>query len=552
MNVHRDFSVRLRSAGTTWLSLFCSLTAVVDVACAPARPRTETVAGRMGDRQRPLPRPAEDERRPAPPAPESLPRPREIPLVALRNEASPLVTFRIVFETGSSDDPTGREGLTYLTARTMAEGGTEALTYQELTRRLFPMAARIEFHVDRDMTVFLGQVHRDHLRDFYVLFRDVLLHPRLAEEDFVRVRSQTQSALTLELRGNNDEQLGKEFLQSLMYAGHPYGHPVLGTERGLAAVTIDDVRTHRARVFCRERAIVGIAGGYPVDLASQLRRDMEQLPTGCAPRAELPTVQPPRNVHVAIIDKPSASATAISLGFPVAVTRASEEFPALQFVTNYLGLHRQSSGVLYRTIREERGLNYGDYMYAEHFEQDGHSRFPVTNIQRRQQYVSIWLRPLRPATAHFALRAAIRAVARTLEQGIPAEDFDRTRTFLTRYVSLYAQTESSRLGYAIDDWWNRLAVPYVDRMRNAWSALDPGSTLSIARRYLTVRDLWVAIVAPNARELADAIGRNAPSPITYDSPKPEAVLAEDREIAVYPLAVRPEDVQVVPLADVFR
>ena len=73
-----------------------------------------------------------------------------------------------------------------------------------------------------------------------------------------------------------------------------------------------------------------------------------------------------------------------------------------------------------------------------------------------------------------------------------------------------------------------------------------------AARHLTARDLWVAIIAPNARALADAIAANAPSPITYDSPKPEAVMTEDREIAAFPLSVRPDDVRVIPLDRVFR
>ena len=479
--------------------------------------------------------------------------PGPIPMIEMRNAASPLVTFRIVFQTGSSDDPTGREGLTYVTSRAMAEGGTEALTYEELTRRLFPMAAQISFRVDRDMTVFVGQVHRDHIAAFYPLLRDVLLHPRLAESDFQRVKNQTTSSLTLELRGANDEALGQEFVQSLVYANHPYGHPPLGTETGLGAMTLADVRAHRDHTLCRDRVIVGIAGGYPDTLAAELRRDMEQLPAGCIARAPLPVPERPHGLHVVVIDKPTASSAAVSAAFPLSITRTAPDFAAVQFVTNYLGLHRQSSGVLYNTIREQRGLNYGDYAYAEHFEQDSHSRFPAANIQRRQQYASIWLRPLPPNKAHFALRAAIRAMTRTLEQGITAPDFERTRGFLTGYVNLYAQTEAARLGYALDDVWNHTVEPgYPERVRAALGQLTPESSVATARRFLTARDMWIVIVAPNARELADAIGRNAPSPITYDSPKPAEIIAEDHEIESFPLAVRPEDVRVIPLTDVFH
>jgi zinc protease len=89
-------------------------------------------------------------------------------------------------------------------------------------------------------------------------------------------------------------------------------------------------------------------------------------------------------------------------------------------------------------------------------------------------------------------------------------------------------------------------------MRARWQPLDAAAVRAAAARHLTARDLWVAIIAPNARALADAIAANAPSPITYDSPKPESVMTEDREIATWPLAVRPDDVRVIPLDRVFR
>ena len=45
-------------------------------------------------------------------------------------------------------------------------------------------------------------------------------------------------------------------------------------------------------------------------------------------------------------------------------------------------------------LRGKRGLNYGDYSYIEDFIQEGMSTFPVPNNPRRQQYFSIWIRPV--------------------------------------------------------------------------------------------------------------------------------------------------------------
>ena len=49
--------------------------------------------------------------------------------------------MQLRFRAGAVDDPPGKAGLTYLTARVMAEGGTESLSAKQLLETLFPMAA---------------------------------------------------------------------------------------------------------------------------------------------------------------------------------------------------------------------------------------------------------------------------------------------------------------------------------------------------------------------------------------------------------------------------
>ncbi|MFO0627590.1 MAG: pitrilysin family protein [Polyangiales bacterium] len=498
----------------------------------------------------------------APPAPVTAapPPPPEAPatlsddqVLVLRSESAQDVVIRVVFDAGSADDPAGQEGATALGARWMLEGGTAAMTYAAFTRALFPLAASVDVEVERDMTTFVGRVHRDNLARFYPLLRDALLHPRLGDDDFNRLRTQARSALTLELRGADDEALGREVLQALIYQGHPYGHPPLGTERGLDALTADGVRAHRAAVLCQGRVRVGVAGAVDDAFVETLRRDLAGLPDACAARAPLTPPARPAGLHVVVIDKPASSATAISFGHPLTVTRRDDAHAALRVATDYLGLHRQSLGVLYQTIREARGLNYGDYAYAEHFAQEGWSRFPRTNIQRRQQYASVWIRPVPAPVAHFTLRAALRATQAVVEHGVPEADLARVRTFLDGYAPLQMQTASSRLGDALDARWNGWSESsWSAHMRARWQTLDVAAVRAAAAEHLTARDLWVAVVAPNARALADAIATNAPSPITYDSPKPASVMTEDREIAAYPLPVRPDDVRVIPLDRVFR
>jgi zinc protease len=465
------------------------------------------------------------------------------------------VALRVVFLAGSADDPPGKEGLTLLTATTMATSGTATLTYPELLARLYPFAASIDVHVDRDETVFSAEVTEPELAAFYPLLEEVILAPRLDAEGFDRVRAQTTSQLTDDLRGGDDEALGKEALQVLLYQGHPYGHPALGTERGLAASTLADVKAQRARVLCRDRVVVGVAGGFPETFAAKLATDLGALPS-CpdgSQRTPLPAPRKLTGFHVLVVDKPSADATAISMGYSYDLTRASTDFPAVAFFTDYLGLHRQSSGRLYEELREKRGLNYGDFAYAEHFEQDGGSTFRLPNVARRQELFSMWLRPVKSRDALFALHAALHEYATTLTHHIPQAEVQRYRTFLTRHTTLEELTPSRRIGYAIDDLTYGLSRPYLDTMHDAWQKLDEATLAAAAERHLQTSDMGVAIVAKDGAALAAAlVAGTPPQPPRYDSPRPPEVTAADRDIVRFSVPVSVDNVRVVAASDLFR
>jgi zinc protease len=62
----------------------------------------------------------------------------------------------------------------------------------------------------------------------------------------------------------------------------------------------------------------------------------------------------------------------------------------------------------------------------------------------------------------------------------------------------------------------------------------------------------VVVITKDAEALRDAILKGTPSPLTYNSEKPADVLKEDKVIEVYKVSVKPEDVRIVPVAQVFE
>jgi zinc protease len=253
----------------------------------------------------------------------------------------------------------------------------------------------------------------------------------------------------------------------------------------------------------------------------------------------------------AVIVEKDTRSVAYSIGFPILTTRSLQEYPAMLLAASYLGQHRMSGGLLFQEMREKRGLNYGDYAYIEHFPMGMFLMEPPQNVARHQQVFQLWIRPVEPPTAKFALRLALYELEKLVKDGIPQEGFDRTREFLTKYVNVLTRTKSAELGYAIDSIWYG-APNYVETVKNAMAKLTREDVNNIVKVRLRAKNMVIVAVSKNAEELKRQLTGEDPSPMTYNSPKPEAITEIDKVVERLPLNLKPQNVRIVPAAEVFQ
>jgi zinc protease len=469
-------------------------------------------------------------------------------IVALPSPGSPLVAIRLLFRVGSIDDPAGKEGLAALTSLMVAEAGTAKRPYSKLLADLYPLAGRIESGTDREVTVFSGTVARAALDTYAGLLEEAVLTPAFSDSDFSRNRQQLLSYLTNTLRSSNDELLGLEALQQRIFAGHPYGHAPAGTVSGLGRITLDDVRQFYRSHYTRANLMIGVAGGYPENFPTRLARDLAVLPAGARTARALPPPPPVDGRRILVIDKETAS-VGIHFGFPLPITRKDPDFYPLMVANSFLGEHRTFNGRLMVELRQVRGLNYGDYSYIEYWDAPPATFRPRPNVPRREQYFSVWVRPVVPADARFALRAALYEVRQARERGLTREEFELSRNFLLNYSKLWVQDLSSRLGYHMDSRY--YGMPYfIDEIDARLRKLTVDEVNQAAKKYLATDNFDAVLVAANAARLAEELKQDQPSPKKYDNPVPAAVLEADKAIVALP--VKPTAVEVAPASQMFE
>ena len=497
--------------------------------------------------------------RPEPVAPAITQLPSGMGLLVLPLNQNALVNIQLRFRSGAVDDPPGKAGLTLLAARLMTEGGTVALDSKQLLNALFPLAAELEVRVDKEETTFRARVHKDNLEKLVPIVTDVLLHPRWDPAEFKRLREAAVNDVEKRLRQGDDENLGKESLSELMYRNHVYGRLTAGHSSDLKTLSLEDVKTQAARIFTADRLTVGVSGGYPPELPQRLGESLSALP----PRSEPPPAVPQARAHgprFLLVEK-VADSTAISMGFPFSLSRKDPDWPAMSIARSAFGEHRQFNGRLMQRLREARGLNYGDYAYIEHFEQEGYEASAAqTGRARRQQDFTIWLRPVRDENRLFAVRAALYELSRSLSsQPFSADEVEQSKGFLDGYLLLFDQTDARKLGYALDDsfygmngflrsWPASLRAVTAEQVNAAW------------RKWIDPARLEIAMAGKDMAAAKKIILSNERTPIRYQRDasgktpdKPQAQLAEDQEIEAFPFGAQNDaDVQIVPVEQMFE
>ena len=484
----------------------------------------------------------------------------DLPLLEEPNSASPLVNVRVAFRVGSLHDPKGKEGLAQLTSALISNAATLQRSLPELTKAYGATGGRLVSLVDKERTTFTLNVPRIKATEALELMLEQVCQAGFKPEDFRRLKTQQQNALKVGLKANNDEELGKVALEARMYVG-PLATPVLGTESGLEAITLEDAQTFARTYYTRSRLNLGLGGGFEPSHKAALLRGLGRLPDTTAAKVMVSEAEHLDRSHLQIVTK-DARATAISIGLPLRerdpkgelldarVNRAHPDFPALWIATSHLGQHRDPTGVLYQRLREVRGLNYGNYAYLEAFPNGMFQFQPNPGVARTYNHWQVWIRPVPPASAAFAIKGALFELDKLIQKGLSESDFQAAQTFLVKFMDHLTDTGAKRLGHDMDNAAFGLG-PYSVSMKERLAKVTREDVNRVIRRYLRTTALDLVVITKDAAAFQqDLLAEASPLPV-YSAPKPE-LAAEDEAIRRFKLDLDPKDITVTSVGELFK
>ncbi|MEM9616869.1 MAG: pitrilysin family protein [Pseudomonadota bacterium] len=263
---------------------------------------------------------------------------------------------------GSVDERVEEHGIAHLLEH-MAFKGTVRRTAREIAEEIESVGGYLNAATSHQRTGYYARVLKDDVPLAIDLLGDILRHPQfsnaeLAKEQEVVVQEIGEAADT-------PDDVVFELLQEATWDGHSLARPILGTPQSVRAQTPASLREFMARQYHPGALIVAAAGKIDAEQIIALAEAQfgDMTPASADVSRSVPSFVGGQRHYARDIEQ-----THFALAFP-GVSARHEDFFATRVFADALGGGMSSR--LFQTIREERGLAYSVYAFADGYEECG-------------------------------------------------------------------------------------------------------------------------------------------------------------------------------------
>ena len=257
------------------------------------------------------------------------------------------VALGIFVDVGSRDEDVSNAGIAHALEHMLFKG-TESLDVHALSERLDQLGGHANAFTSRERTCFHIHVLYEDWKEALSLLTEMVLKPRLPEEEWLREREVIFSEMSM-VEDTPDEWVYDQHMQAL-FPGQSLGCPTLGTKDALKAMSHHDLRQYLEGNYRPPRLLIAASGHLDhqplVDALTEIRWPQ----AGDRRARDLAVMQP----QVQLLERSFEQAQLVAT-YP-GVMAGSVERPVAWLANQMLG--GSMSSHLFREVREKRGLAY--------------------------------------------------------------------------------------------------------------------------------------------------------------------------------------------------
>jgi zinc protease len=404
--------------------------------------------------------------------------PNHLVLLASEDHALPFVTLQLLIDSGSRKDPSGEEGLAYLTARGLLLG-TSGRAVNQIHAELDFMGASLNSSSGRDYATLTLRVLKKDLDKGLDLFMEVLTQSVFPEEEVMREIEKTLAAIQSR-EDQPDEVAEKAFLKTL-FLNSPYGHPVEGTRESVSKLTREGVaRFYRSHYHPNHSILTVIGDMTKEELKSKLIPRLEKWPMGEIPKLPFRSKFEEKQKTVKI-NRPITQAN-IVLGH-AGVSRDNPDFYAIT-VMNYILGGGGFVSRLVEEIRNKRGLAYSVGSYFDPGKYPG--SFQIV-LQTKN------------ASAREALALSIQEMERIQKELVSEKELEGAKKYLIGSFPMRLDTQGKLANFLTQVEYYGLGLDYPEKYPSLIRSVTREEVLRVAKKYLHPK-WYVLVIVANLKE----------------------------------------------------
>ncbi len=395
-------------------------------------------------------------------------------LLASEEHSLPFVTLQLLIDSGSRKDPSGEEGLAYLTAKGLLHG-TSKHTINQINEKLDFMGASLNSSTGRDYATVSLRVLKKDLDKGLDLFMEVVTQPIFPEEEIHREVEKTLATIQSE-EDRPDEVAEKAFLKAL-FLNSPYSHPVLGTKESVPALTRGKVFQFYRSYYHPNNAILTVVGDMSrEEIKTKLVPRLEKWSVGETPKLPFNAAFE-KEQKTLKIDRPITQANII-LG-SAGLSRENPDFYAVTVMNYILGGGGFSSRLM-EEIRNKRGLAYSVISFFDPGKYPG--SFQIV-LQTKN------------SSAKEAISLSLQQMERIQKELVSDKELEEAKKYLIGSFPMRLDNQSKLANFLTQVEYYRLGLDYPEKYPSLIRSVRREDVLRVAKKYLQPKKYVLVIVA---------------------------------------------------------
>jgi zinc protease len=399
-------------------------------------------------------------------------------VLAKQTSMTPAVAIHLAMRAGSSCDPAGAAGMTWLLSR-LIDRGTTSRSAADIAEELDGRGITLTVTVTRHLFSLICTCLADDFEPVIALLGDMLMSPTIPDAELATRKGQVVTAIRQD--EDNPAVRASETLMTLLYPdGHPYGRPTKGTVEIVEAMTRDRlVALHRDR-FAPGAMTAVIVGDVEIsrahDAAARVFGGWQRPAPATTPLAHAARASSRRRVVIPMMNKAQAD---IAYGFTT-IARRDPAYYAYWLMNVIFGQYALG-GRLGDSIRERQGMAY----YA--------SSSLDANVVEGPLVIRAGVSP---ANVERAIASIDEEVVRLARDGVTDKELDESQRFLIGSIPRSLETNAAIANFLQTGEFFDLGLDYDARLPDLLRAVTRDAVNDAARCAVDVDRATVVVAGP--------------------------------------------------------